>query len=203
MSGLVRKDFYVVKSMGRSYLFMFGGFAFLSMMRVYDGVSFLSFINTFAYDEQSGWEKLAAATPAGRRGVVGAKYLFTVLLLAVGLALCAGIQASMYAFGIHGDGTLGEGLESAMITVCAGGILNAILLPLIFRFGTQKSRIFFMIAMGVGTAGVVILMGVISATETGIAWLTGAAALLMPVAAAAALTVSYAVSLQIYGKKEL
>lgn len=24
MSGLVRKDFYVVKSMGRSYLFMFG-----------------------------------------------------------------------------------------------------------------------------------------------------------------------------------
>lgn len=76
-------------------------------------------INTFAYDEQSGWEKLAAATPAGRRGVVGAKYLFTVLLLAVGLALCAGIQASMYAFGIHGDGTLGEGLESAMITVCA------------------------------------------------------------------------------------
>ena len=81
--------------------------------------------------------------------------------------------------------------------------LNAILLPLIFRFGTQKSRIFFMIAMGVGTAGVVILMGVISATETGIAWLTGAAALLMPVAAAAALMVSYAVSLQIYGKKEL
>ena len=213
MSGLVRKDFYVVKSMGRSYLFMFGVFAFLSMMGVYDGVAFLSFlavmmlillpINTFAYDEQSGWEKLAAATPAGRRGVVGAKYLFTVLLLAVGLALCAGIQASMYAFGIHGDGTLGEGLESAMITVCAGGILNAILLPLIFRFGTQKSRIFFMIAMGVGTAGVVILMGVTAATETGIAWLTGAAALLMPVAAAAALMVSYAVSLQIYGKKEL
>ena len=205
MSGLVRKDFYVVKSMGRSYLFMFGVFAFLSMMGVYDGVSFLSFlavmmlimlpINTFAYDEQSGWEKLAAATPAGRRGVVGAKYLFTVLLLAVGLALCAGIQASMYAFGIHGDGTLGECLEASMIT--------AILLPLIFRFGTQKSRIFFMIAMGVGTAGVVILMGVISATETGIAWLTGAAALLMPVAAAAALMVSYAVSLQIYGKKEL
>ena len=203
MSGLVRKDFYVVKSMGRSYLFMFGVFAFLSMMGVYDGVSFLSFlavmmlillpINTFAYDEQSGWEKLAAATPAGRRGVVGAKYLFTVLLLAVGLALCAGIQASMYAFGIHGDGTLGECLEASMITVCAGGILNAILL----------SRIFFMIAMGVGTAGVVILMGVISATETGIAWLTGAAALLMPVAAAAALMVSYAVSLQIYGKKEL
>lgn len=90
-----------------------------------------------------------------------------------------------------------------MITVCAGGILNAILLPLIFRFGTQKSRIFFMIAMGVGTAGVVILMGVISATETGIEGLTGAAALLMPVAAAAALMVSYAVSLQIYGKKEL
>ena len=37
MSGLVRKDFYVVKSMGRSYLFMFGVFAFLSMMGVYDG----------------------------------------------------------------------------------------------------------------------------------------------------------------------
>ena len=184
MSGLVRKDFYVVKSMAVMMLIMLP-------------------INTFAYDEQSGWEKLAAATPAGRRGVVGAKYLFTVLLLAVGLALCAGIQASMYAFGIHGDGTLGECLEASMITVCAGGILNAILLPLIFRFGTQKSRIFFMIAMGVGTAGVVILMGVISATETGIAWLTGAAALLMPVAAAAALMVSYAVSLQIYGKKEL
>ena len=60
-----------------------------------------------------------------------------------------------------------------------------------------------MIAMGVGTAGVVILMGVTAATETGIEWLTGAAALLMPVAAAAALMVSYAVSLQIYGKKEL
>ena len=163
-----------MKSMGRSYLLMFLVFGVLSMMGVYDGVSFISFmmvmmlimmpINTFAYDEQAKWDRYAVATPAGRRGVVKAKYLFTLLLLAVALVLILALQAGSFALEVHGGETLGE-----------------------------------MVAAG----GTVILLGTLSDKGMDLAGALSTAAWLLPVAACAGLLVSYLISRGIYEKKEL
>lgn len=213
MSGLILKDLYVMKSMGRSYVLMFAVFGVLTAMGLYDGMSFVSFlmvmmlimlpINTFAYDEQAKWDRYAVATPAGRKGVVGSKYLFTALLLVVGLVLCAVLQTGMFLFGKHGTDTLPEMLATAVSVVSVGGMVNALLLPLIFKFGTQKSRIFLMICVGLLVAGVVILLGVISDAGVDLSRAMGVAAGLFPILCVGLLVISYFISLGIYGKKEL
>ena len=213
MMGLVLKDLYVMKSMGRSYLLMFGIFAFMSLLGLYDGVSFVSFlmvmmlimmpINTFAYDEQAKWDRFAAATPAGRKGVVAGKYLFSALLLVAGLILCAGLQVGMYALDLHGDDSLADMLLAAVLSISLGGILNAVLLPLLFKFGTQKSRIFLIISVGVGTGGIVALLGVVSGSAADVERLMGMLGGLIPILAVGLMVISYFISQGIYGKKEL
>ncbi len=213
MMGLVLKDLYVMKSMGRSYLLMFGVFAVMTLMGMYDGISFVSFlmvmmlimmpINTFAYDEQAKWDRFAAATPAGRKGVVAGKYLFSALLLVVGLVLCAGLQAVLYALGLHGDESLMDMLMAVVISVSVGTILNAVLLPLLFKFGTQKSRVFLMVCVGLVTASAVILLGMASDSVPNIGSLLGLLGGLIPILAVGLLVISYFISQGIYGKKEL
>lgn len=213
MMGLVWKDLYVMKSMGRSYIFMFGIFAFMSLLGIYDGISFVSFlmvmmlimmpINTFAYDEQAKWDRYAAATPAGRKGVVAGKYLFTALLLAAGLLLCVGLQVGMYAMDLHGDDGLLDMMMASMVAVSVGAILNAVLLPLLFKFGTQKGRIFLMVSVAIGTGGIVALLGVLSGSVLDVDRLMGTIVGLLPILAVGLMVISYFVSLGIYGKKEL
>lgn len=213
MMGLVWKDLYVMKSMGRSYIFMFGIFAFLSLLGIYEGISFVSFlivmmlimmpINTFAYDEQAKWDRYAAATPAGRKGVVAGKYLFTALLLAAGLLLCVGLQVGMYAMDLHGDDGLLDMMMASMVAVSVGAILNAVLLPLLFKFGTQKGRIFLMVSVAIGTGGIVALLGVLSGSVLDVDRLMGTIVGLLPILAVGLMVISYFVSLGIYGKKEL
>ena len=213
MKGLIWKDLYVMKSMGRSYLLMFGVFGVLSLMGVYDGLSFVSFlvvmmlimmpINTFAYDEQAKWDLFAVATPAGKKGVVAGKYLFTAMLLVLALVLCCALQAGMYFFDVHGADTLTEMLATAVVTVSGGAVLNAILLPLLFKFGTQKSRVFLMITVGLSVAGVVILLGVVSGSGIDLGWLSGALMGLTPIVAVGLMVISYFISQGVYGKKEL
>lgn len=213
MMGLVWKDLYVMKSMGRSYIFMFGIFAFMSLLGIYDGVSFVSFlmvmmlimmpINTFAYDEQAKWDRYAAATPAGRKGVVAGKYLFTALLLAAGLLLCMGLQVGMYAMDLHGDDGLLDMMMASMVAVSVGAILNAVLLPLLFKFGTQKGRIFLMVSVGIGTGGIVVLLGVLSGSMLDVDRLMGTIVGLLPILAVGLMVISYFISQGIYGKKEL
>lgn len=213
MTGLVLKDFYIMKSMGRSYLFMFGIFAVMSLMGLYDGISFISFlavmmlvmmpINTFAYDEQAKWDRYAAATPAGRRGVVGGKYLFTVVLLAAGLLLCGGLQLGMFALGLGGEDSLGDMLLAVVAAISIGAVLNAILLPLLFKFGTQKSRIFLILSVGVAVGGLVALLGVVTESETEMERLLGTVGGLAPILSVGLMVISYFISCGIYGKKEL
>lgn len=213
MKGLIWKDLYVMKSMGRSYLAMFGVFGVMSLMGIYDGLSFVSFlvvmmlimmpINTFAYDEQAKWDNFAVASPAGKKGVVGGKYLFTALLLVLALALCCGLQAGMYFFNVHGTDTLPEMLGAAVVTVSGGAVLDAILLPLIFKFGTQKSRIFLMITVGLGVAGAVILLGIVAGSEVDLGRMAVTTIGLGPIVAVGMMVISYFISLGIYEKKEL
>lgn len=213
MMGLVWKDLYVMKSMGRSYIFMLGIFAFMSLMGIYDGISFVSFlmvmmlimmpINTFAYDEQAKWDRYAAATPVGRKGVVAGKYLFTALLLVVGLLLCAGLQVGMYAMDLHGDDGLLNMMMASMVAVSVGAILNAVLLPLLFKFGTQKGRMFLIISVAIGTGGIVALLGVLSGSVLDVDRLMGTIVGLLPILALGLMVISYFISQGIYGKKEL
>ena len=211
MMGLVRKDFYLAGVLAKSYLFILAVFVILSLTGVYDGTflaSFLSLmcimlpVNVFSYDEQAKWDKYAAALPGGRRGVVMARYLFTTLVcvgsmvfsillhLAAGLASGAQAQERM------------DLLLSGLIPAAYGCLMNAVLLPLLFKFGSQKGRLYLLLALGLGVG--LIFGGLTALREMGLSLSQLEFPLAaLPAVGLLALIPSYFVALGIFLKKDL
>ena len=211
MKGLLQKDFYLMRTLARSYAFILGVFFLIYLTGVYDGTFLCTFLvlmcvmipaNTFSYDEQAKWDKYAASLPAGRPGVVRAKYLFTLLVSLAALALAALLQALLFFLGRAGTATLLEAELSAVAPAGFGILMTAILLPLLFRFGSQRGRLYLVLVVAVLTGGTV--GGAMVLSEAGL----GASILLTLLAAAplvglVALVPSYFLSLRSYREKDL
>ena len=211
MMGLVKKDFYLAAGLARSYLIVAAIFLVLSLAGIYE-FSFLSSfmsllcimlpVNVFSYDEQAKWDKYAAALPGGRRAVVQARYVFTLIVSAGAVVLGGAVGAAACLL----DPTAGETLWEMVLSTAAGGsvgiLLNAVMLPLMFKFGVQKGRLYLALVLailfGAFLGGVAALA---SAVQEPSALILPLAAI--PAAGLLALVPSYFLSLRIFRKKDL
>lgn len=213
MKGLILKDFYVMRQGGKTYLLLLAMYAVMTFMGMFKASFFCGImamlvmmvpISGFSYDDLSRWDKFAVSLPVGRKGIVKAKYLFTLCVAALTLALGALVCCGLYFFGIAEE-SLGELMVINLACVLAGLLFNAILTPLIFKFGAEKSRVMIFIIFGA-----VFFCGFIFA-RTGISTLPGFenifASILLPVLSvpftALFLALSYLAACRIYLKKEL
>lgn len=211
MKGLLRKDIYLMGNLGKSYLLIASIFLVLSVAGVYDATfaaSFLSVlcimmpVNVFAYDEQAKWDKYAAALPSGRAGVVGARYLFTLIVGLSAMALVAVIHTVLFFLGRSEAPSLLDAVFSSLFSAAFGILMNALLLPLLFKFGAQKGRIYLMVVMGCCVGATFGALAFFS--QVGIQLSTAALPLtLLPVLCVLSLIPSYFLSLGIYRKKDL
>lgn len=130
MKGLLKKDFYLMRTTIKAYLAIILLFLVLSLTGIY-GISVISTmllmllvmipINAFAYDEQAGWEKYAVSTPAGRKGMVKGRYLFSLCLILVVMAVAACLQVALYVLG-RGEGeSMGRMVLTGSATLAAVG----------------------------------------------------------------------------------
>lgn len=159
MMGLIKKDVYLSLSMLKSYVVVAAVFALLTMTGIYDISFFVTYlsvmcimipVNLFAYDEQARWDKYAAALPAGRAGMVKARYLFTILICFGTLVFALLLQLIVALFtGVQGQERT-DLLLSGLLPTAYGIFMNAVLLPLLFKFGSQKGRLYLILALGVG-----------------------------------------------------
>ena len=87
MIGLIMKDILVMRKLLKSYLLLIVIYIILAYLDFFDYSFIITFvqiilavmpISAFAYDEQSKWDRYAMSLPLGRRGVVGARYLFVL-----------------------------------------------------------------------------------------------------------------------------
>ena len=211
MMGLVKKDFYLAVGLARSYLIVAAIFLVLSLAGIYE-FSFLSSfmsllcimlpVNVFSYDEQAKWDKYAAALPGGRRAVVQARYVFTLIVSAGAVVLGGAVGAAACLL----DPTAGETLWEMVLSTAAGGsvgiLLNAVMLPLMFKFGVQKGRLYLALVLailfGAFLGGVAALASAVQ--EPSVLILPLAA---IPAAGLLALVPSYFLSLRIFRKKDL
>lgn len=210
MMGLVKKDFYLAGVLFKSYLMILAVFVVLSLVGVYDGTflaSFLSLmcimlpVNVFSYDEQAKWDKYAAALPGGRTGVVRARYLFTLLVSLGSVALGGAAGALTFLLDPPADTTLWEMVVSVTGASSVGILLNAFLLPLMFKFGVQKGRLYMVLVFAV-------LFGALFGSVTFLASMGGLETLALPLVALPvvgllALVPSYLLSLRVFRKKDL
>lgn len=211
MTGLIKKDFYLSVSMFRSYVLVAAVFALLTLAGIYEISFFVTYmsvmcimipVNLFAYDEQARWDKYAAALPSGRAGVVKARYLFTVLVCLGSLAFALLLQLIVALFtGAQGQERT-DLLLSGLFPAAYGCFMNAILLPLLFKFGSQKGRIYLILALGVGVG--VIFGGLTGLKEMGISLSELTLPLfVLPVVGLLALIPSYLLSRRIFFHKDL
>lgn len=211
MTGLVKKDLYLSLSMLRSYVLIAAVFAALTLTGIYDISFFVTYlsvmcimipVNLFAYDEQARWDKYAASLPSGRAGVVKARYLFTILICLGSMAFALLLQLIVALFtGARGQERT-DLLLSGLLPTAYGCFMNAVLLPLLFKFGSQKGRIYLLLALGVGVG--VIFGGLTGLKEMGISLSELTLPLfVLPVVGVLALIPSYFLSRRIFFHKDL
>ena len=163
--------------------------------------------STINYDEQAHWDAYVATLPVTPGQVIGSKYLLCAASTAIGavlslaLVFLAGVGGAEYTLGI---------LACAEVSV----LMNALLMPITYRFGAAKSRaylmiIVFAIVFGACFAAQEILqnrmlrdsanMDIALQSQTAI--VVGAVALSL-LLTAVLYAISYTVCVRIYAKKE-
>ena len=146
MTGLIVKDLLVSKRSLKAYFGIMIFYAVLTFMGVFN-ISFVTAfvsvmlimlpIGAFSYDEAAKWDRYAMALPLGRRAVVGARYLFTLLvtLISLALALLSGVAVS-----VTGQGSFIEVMVTALVTLASGLLISDFLLPLCYKLGPERAR---------------------------------------------------------------
>ncbi len=162
MKGLLRKDFYMMKSYCKgsillvliflgativaheNYLFLLYPFLIVSLFPM----------TLLSYEEQAGWDRYVGAFPYSKAAVVSSKYVVALLsTAAVALIFAAGLL-------IRGAFVSGEriSLETCLgifLSMMLLGILSpGLLLPFLLRFGVAKGRVVFICVVAVLAAAV-------------------------------------------------
>ena len=98
--------------------------------------SYMVPLSSFSLDEAARWGEFAAATPACLRGIVDGKYLCSLLTAAGGGGAAALLICLCAALGRLGD-PLGEVLLSCLFCTGLALAMEAVLLPILLRFGSK------------------------------------------------------------------
>ncbi len=206
MKGLIKKDLLVIKGNIKHLILIVLIFCSLSL----DGnnmfyyipsfVSVMLFITSFSYDEYSKWDSYLITLPKGRINAVKAKYLTSILIICwanlltyIG-ALLIGKLTNSLDISIINNSLIGS-LFGALLVI-------ALSLPLIFKYGVEKGRIFLIVII----FGFSFLIGLISKLFVIPEYLKNLdktyGGYLITIIIILFLVISYFISKKIYQKKE-
>lgn len=218
MTGLILKDFLILRKTLRTYLFIMVVYTAIAFSGVWtaDIVGVLMVVvlmmlpmNIFAYDKQCQWDTYGLALPVGRTKTVAARYLCVLLLCVLSVALTALLGAVLYAAGRMDEPT--EFMVTCSVMGLMSMLVNAIMLPFLYKFGPERARMMFFGIMG----GIFLLFVVALLPLGGLEWLksleiaepTFAQAGVVPAAAALAglvlLALSFLLSRHFYATQDL
>ena len=158
MIGLILKDLFTLTRQALMYIVFIAVF---SLMPGYNMASFAVIMacmmpmTALAYDERSHWDRLAASMPYTTAQLVLSKYLMGLILMLCSVAL--GIIALPLQRLVNPDVSLPELLSVSLGALGAGMLIQGVLLPVMFRFGTEKARLFMLVLMGAVFAGIAAL----------------------------------------------
>lgn len=112
-------------------------------------------INSLSVDTTTKWDIYALSLPLRRRDIVASKYVLFLTMSVAGGALILLITA---VCGFFWDGiSLTEQVAVIGAVIGATWLLIAIILPLIYKFGVEKARFFFIFIVLAPTLGVMLL----------------------------------------------
>ena len=198
MKGLLYKDAVTLMKQLKLFLMMIlifaviPGYNLITFALVY--CAMLPF-SAMAYDERSKWNRLAAMLPYSNAQLVLCKYILGWLSV-IGAMLIAAV-AQFAAILIRGaQAELDTMLLTLVVSASVSLILLALSLPFLYRFGVERGRMTFIVAIVLGVVGVTLFSNVISfdLNSAFSRWLI----LLVPALAVALNAISVPISTRLY-----
>lgn len=210
MKGLLIKDLLLLKKTGRVFLVMMALYLVINVMTEANLGPMMVFlcamlsISTFAYDEQARWDGYALTMPLSKRDLVCAKYILTMLLCLIGAVggAALSVAASLNAPFIDWKGILAV----SGISLCLSFLFNSLALPLLYKFGAEKSRVILLACYAAPLIGVSLVLNELETSSEALLrlqFLMNLGAILLPIVTIAAIAASYFISLRIYGRKDV
>ena len=163
MKGLMIKDLCLLRNQGKSMLLMLAIGLFMEVqMGAGTIIWFLSFLGamlasgTVSYDEFDNGFSFLFTLPITRRQYVREKYSFSVLfvLFCLGVGILLSLVFSQFS-GRGGAAGLSDLLFMSSVGILTSGFLLATVLPLRLKFGSEQSRIVWILFFLVITALIV------------------------------------------------
>ena len=154
MKGLITKDLLTLRQVALTMGLLMVFYLFLGFMNLKDsngGMMYLSImamvinimvpLSCAGYDEQCDWDVFGASLPVSKSKIVACRYLVNLMVMAFTTLVVFVANMIFAAFGGTPTGILGY-LVPILLTV----MYVAIMTPVIYKFGVQKSR-FIIIAV--------------------------------------------------------
>lgn len=209
MLGLIKKDFLLIKANSKSMIIIFIIYLVMAFQGTFDItfvvplIGIMLFISTFSYDDFNNWNSYAVTLPNGRKAVVRAKYIASIILI-IGLIFLALIMTLginyLQAASIHLD----EITSSLLSTTLSSVIIISLLYPIMFKFGATNGRI-ILFAVVFAVAGLIgLASNFIDMTYliNSISKLNNYLYIIIPIISIILLGTSYLISNKIYQNKE-
>ena len=209
MLGLIKKDFLLMKSNIKSMIIIFIVYLILAFQNTFDATSvvpimgIMLFISTFSYDDFNNWNSYAITLPDGRKNVVKAKYIASIILIVI-----LGILSLCISIGINYARTntvsLSQIIPSLMGSLLSSSIVVSLLYPVVFKFGATNARI-ILFAVVFGIMGVITIISKsvdITFIINMINSLDNYSFIIIPMMFVTLLSISYLISTNIYKNKE-
>lgn len=203
MKGLLLKDFYMTAKTCKSYLFVILIFLALSFFGN-DSQFFILYpllmmslipVTLLSYDERDGWDKYSLTLPCTRAQLVSVKYLTGLAFGGLTYLLSEAVLAARFL--LAGSFVWGEYLALSSALLLLGLLGPSLLMPFVFKFGSEKGRLayYFVIALLFAVVAILAGLGFYVYLE-GFSWLVIAAVVLLYLG-------SWRLSIFFYEKREL
>lgn len=200
MKGLLQKDLIMLWHSCKSFLLLMVVFAgaclyfpdnpfYMVYPMILSGVLPVTILS---YEERCGWTEYCKILPLSPKMIVGEKYVFAGITTGTALVLLAVVQS--ISLGMEGCFAWDALLFRVGALLALGLFGSATLLPLMFRFGTEKGRIAYYILLGGGCAASTLLLTQPLSLPSFPGWL-------LPLGAVILLGGSYALSVRFYQRK--
>lgn len=176
MLGLIKKDLLLLKTNTKVFIFIilfyvlfgvtsdFGPAIITAMITL---VMSMMVLSTMQWDEQTKWNSYALTTPVSRKMLVISKYLLSLITITIGAIagfVCSIIVALIKNL-VFDEQNYAFDIEALVIILTIFGVMlliNAILLPAIYKFGVEKARVILLVLIGLPVFIISVLVAVIS-----------------------------------------
>ena len=212
MKGLILKDLLNLKGNIKFILLFIIMFGFMSCLGDGNVNNFIGVIivlcttmivSTFSYDDLNKWDSYVLTMPINRNDIVLSKYLTMLIFSFIGVlvSLIVSVTIGYFKNTLILNETLLINALILSISVCFGSLI----LPLIYKFGTERARLLMILCFLVPTLALLVFKSILEniSSPISIEIILNTLVYSLPFVAILLFVISYFISSKIYSKKEV